>query len=179
MGHSQDFVVPPQSWDNIRDRAQSLRQRFGLNQQPYFPIIEFIEKVLDQRMGFVRFEVGDYHEMSEAEGFTCPDGEFIQLREDVYEGACRGDGRARFTAAHELGHLIMHTRIKLMRAPIGQNIVSYRLAEPQANRFAAELLMPEGFVTYSDTAETIMERHGVSCEAAENRIQYLRKKGRL
>lgn len=179
MSPSQDYIVPPRRWIDIGGIADNLRVRFGLQDTPHFPVIEFVEKVLDQRLGMVRFEVGTHSEMQGAEGFTCPHGEFIQLREDVYEGACRGEGRARFTAAHELGHFVMHTGIPLARAKLGDTIQPYRLAEPQANQFAAELLMPGGFIDQLDTAHSIMERHGVSHEAAGNRIKYLSKNGRL
>jgi Zn-dependent peptidase ImmA (M78 family)/transcriptional regulator with XRE-family HTH domain len=48
-----------------------------------------------------------------------------------YNAASPGD-RLRFTLAHELGHLVMHTH----QAP-------YPKMEEEANAFAAELLMPE------------------------------------
>lgn len=50
------------------------------------------------------------------------------------------DGRKRFTAAHELGHIILHP---------DQDNIDYRInfsnsntKETEANRFAAEILMP-------------------------------------
>ena len=42
---------------------------------------------MDQRFGWFRLEVADHAEMEGAEGYTCPKGEFMHLREDVYEGA--------------------------------------------------------------------------------------------
>lgn len=175
MSQSQDFIVPPRSWADIERVAASLRSRFGLMGTPYFPIVEFIEKVLDHRLNMVRFEVGTRREMKGAEGYTCPNGEFIQLRQDVYEGACRGRGRDRFTAAHELGHFAMHTGVPLTRARVGDRLPAFRLAEPQANQFAAALLMPEGFIDPLGAEEAIMEQHGVSYEAAGHRLQYLRR----
>lgn len=179
MSQSQDYIVPPRRWSEIGGIADNLRSRFGLMDYANFPVVDFIERVLDQRLGLVRFEVGTREEMNRAEGYTCPKGDFIQLREDVYEGACRGEGRHRFTAAHELGHFVMHTDIPLTRAKLSDKIPAYRLAEPQANQFAAELLMPEGFIDFLDDERSIMERHGVSYEAAGHRLRYLRKNGRL
>ena len=51
--------------------------------------------------------------------------------------------RQRFTLAHEIGHAVLHE---------GQNLIDYRsnldtpgdTREAEANKFAAELLMPEG-----------------------------------
>ena len=176
---SSDFVVPPRSWDEIGRLAIGLRQQFGLLDEPHFPINEFIEQVLDLQLGLVRFEVEDKATMMNAEGYTDPNGEFIILREDVYEKGLANDGRARFTAAHELGHLVLHTSMPLARAPIDVHVPKFRLSEPQANQFAAELLMPAHFFTVHDTPHIVMRRHGVSFEAAQLRIRYLAEKGRL
>jgi len=175
MNRSQDYIVPPKQWIEIANVANDLRKRFGLSKDPYFDVMRFIEIVLDQQMGFVRFEVGNREEMNGAEGFTCPSGEFIQLREDVYKGACNGEARHRFTAAHDLGHFLMHTKIPLARAKLNHRIPPYRLAEPQANHFAAEILMPRCFIASNDDRHSISERHGVSLEAAGNRLKYLRR----
>ena len=176
MISGSDYVVPPLSWDDIGATTDNLRSRFGLGSIPYFPIVEFIEKILDQRLEFVRFEVGTETEMKGAEGFTCPKGEFIMLRQDVYEKACEGEGRARFTAAHELGHLILHTGVPLARTTVKNSFPAYRLAEPQANRFAAELLMPQTFMLREDDAQSVTKRHGVSYESAQYRINTISKK---
>jgi Zn-dependent peptidase ImmA (M78 family) len=174
-----DFVVPPVSWDKIAEMTDGIRDQFGLGTLAYFPVMDFIERVLDQRMNIVNFEVADKQEMMSAEGYTDPNGEFIILRDDVYHGACAGDGRSRFTAAHELGHLALHTRIPLARAKAEERVPPYRLSEPQANQFAAELLMPRKFMFISDTIELVMTRHGVSHEAASNRLKFLGSKGLL
>lgn len=117
--------------------------------------------------------------MDDAEGLTCPNGKFIMLREDVYNGVWAGDRRARFTTAHELGHWTLHTNISMARARRGDGTPTYRLAEPQADQFAAELLMPEGFIGRWDDENDLMERFGVSFSAARNRLHYLRRNGRF
>ncbi|MFV1602323.1 MULTISPECIES: ImmA/IrrE family metallo-endopeptidase [unclassified Phaeobacter] len=179
MTDSNDFIVPPRRWAEIGGIADNLRHSLGLLEEPSVPVIEIIEQVLDQRLDLVRFEVGSREEMGSAEGYTCPNGDFIMLREDVYHGACAGEGRARFTCAHELGHWAMHTNIPLARAKSGDGTPSFRLAEPQANQFAAEFLMPACFVSHIDDEDDIMLRFGVSWEAARNRLRYLSKNGRL
>lgn len=176
-GH--DFLVKARSWDDIHGLVEGLRGQFGLTNEPYFPIIEFIERVLDQKLGWLHFVVEDHENMEGAEGLTPPDGAHIILRDDVYEAACAGEGRARFTAAHELGHWIMHTNVPFARVEVAHTIKPFRLSEPQANQFAAELLMPRDFISAMDTAETVARRHGVSQDAARNRLEFLRKKGLL
>lgn len=176
---ASDFKVPPRSWDNIERVACQVRNVFGMTDVPRFPIIDAIEKILYQQLDTVRFEVGNLAEMDGAEGLTCPKGEFIQLREDVYRAAIGGQGRARFTAAHELGHLVLHSNVRLARIGAGEIIKPFQSAEKQANRFAVELLMPAKFFSQLDDEDIVMRRHGVSREAAGNRLDGLRSKGRL
>lgn len=172
---SENYLVPPRSWENIGITADKLRNSFGLGDEPYFPVFDFLERILDQRLGLVRFEVEDFEGMDGAEGLTDPNGEFIALREDVYLKGVEHDGRARFTAAHELGHFILHTNIPLARAPTHGQTKIFRLSEPQANQFAAEILMPRKFITPNDSIQSIVSRHGVSYEAADNRLRNMKK----
>lgn len=173
--NDSDYIVPARSWAEIREVSDSLRSRFLPNGTALFPIMELLERVLDHRLDWLRFEVGFKEEMGTAEGLTCPKGSFIRLREDVYDRAWLGKGRDRFTAAHELGHWILHTNIPLARSTRGDGTPQYCLAEPQANQFAAELLMPLSFIKLTDTEDDLMKRHGVSRIAAKNRLKYARK----
>lgn len=179
MTADRDFVVPARRWAEISGIADNVRHRLGLWDEPHLPVMELLERVMDHRLSLFRLEVADHAEMEGAEGYTCPKGEFIRLREDVYNGAWKGEGRPRFTAAHELGHWAMHTNIPLARAKRGDGTPAFRLAEPQANRFAAEILMPRRFISSWDDENDLMERFGVSWEAARNRISYLRNDGGL
>jgi len=99
--------------------------------------------------------------------------------------------RQRFTIAHELGHLILHHR-EMERVHIDRSLVHRRdnisgLAidpkEIEANRFAAELLMPysmliadiEGVNDVEDVDEIslLAKRYLVSALAMTNRITNL------
>lgn len=176
---SNDFIVPPQSWANIASIAEAVREYFGMQNEPYLNVMDLIERVLDQEMGEFEFQVEDHEYMGNAEGYTDPNGEFIILRDDVYEAAVAGQGRARFTAAHELAHWLLHRDVKLARIKPGQTIKPYQSAEAQANRMAADLLMPAKFFTLSDTVDEIAKRHGVSALAAKHQIHHLTKKGNI
>jgi len=122
MNQSYDYIVPPLRWKQIEILTNHLRDLLGFNDEPWFPVVDVIEKIMDVKLEMVRFEVGTKEEMQGAEGLTCPEGEFIQWREDVYRGACNGAGRHRFTAAHELGHFFLHTGRPLTRIPLGKHI---------------------------------------------------------
>lgn len=174
---SENFVVPPLSWDAIATVAEKVRSMLGIENVAYVPIVDALERVLDQRMNFIQMEIGTYSEMDGADGLTDPDGKFIMIREDVYESAIKGEGRARFTIAHELGHYFLHTGIPLMRCGKGDGVAAYRKSEPQANQFAAELLMPRSFIFPGITKRDLITRHGVSDEAAHHRITFLSTRG--
>ena len=172
-GYNQ--LVLPRSWANIECTTDRIRLLFNLSDEPEFPVMILLESILDQRLEFLRLEVGSNDDMGNAEGFTCPEGSFIRLRDDVYRKAWAGDGRARFTAAHELGHHVLHAGAPLARVRPGENHPAYCLSEPQANYFAASILMPRRFITEADDARTVANRHGVSREAARIRLKNLRR----
>ncbi|MFC5760493.1 ImmA/IrrE family metallo-endopeptidase [Rhizobium sp. GCM10022189] len=172
---SQNFIVPARSWDNIHSVAEAVRGALGIAQFAYVPVVDVLEKVMDQQLELVRFEVGSTEEMRDNEGLADPNGQFIQIREDVYEKAVAGDGRARFTIAHELGHFFLHTSIPLARSEKGDGVPPYRKSEPQANQFAAEFLMPRSLIPPGMGRIQIAANHGVSDEAAHLRVQFLRR----
>ena len=174
---SENFIVPPKSWDEIAALSQEVRTLLGAANKPFVPVVDILEKVLDQTMEIISFEVGSLEEMGTAEGLTDPNGNFIRIREDVYELAHQGDGRARFTLAHELGHLFLHTNVPLARCKPGEREKSFRMSEPQANQFAAEFLMPRSMISSFDRPGDIALRHGVSEASATNRIDFMRLKG--
>ncbi len=174
-----NFIVPPRSWAVIESITVQWRESFHLSEVADFPIMDFIEKVLDNKLGWLTLEVEGQQLMGAAEGYTDPNGKFIMLREDVYRGANAGNARDRFTAAHELGHWALHTKVPLARATPEQNIKPFRLSEPQANVFASALLMPRRFFSRSDDEDDVMSRHGVGFQAARNRLEYLRRNGLL
>jgi Zn-dependent peptidase ImmA (M78 family) len=139
--------------------------------------MDLVETVMVDRLEMFELEIASPQEMGSNEGETCPSGTLIRLREDVYIKACAGEGRARFTVAHELGHWHMHTGVKLARSEQGERVPGYMASEPQANQYAAELLMPLQFFKANDTPMEVMMRHGVSASAAQVRLDYLMRKG--
>jgi len=94
----------PISWSAIATLTDSLRHELGLGHVKYFPIMDVLERVLDQRLNLVRIEVEDDDIMGEMEGLADPAGTFIRFSQKVYLQAYEGKPRARWTAAHEAGH---------------------------------------------------------------------------
>ena len=96
--------------------------------------------------------------------------------------------RQRFTAAHELGHFLLHRDLlrheghldRLFGIEQSENPVSplKMKHEVQANRFAAELLMPSRlvkryFAEYSGDANRIAKQFEVSIAATNVRLKSL------
>lgn len=152
--------------------TDSLRQQLGLEGEKYFPVIEVLEQILDQKLGIVRIDVEDNSVMRDMEGFTDPGGEFICFSEVVYRQAYLQRPRARWTAAHEMGHFFLHTRKPLMRV-VDQSVRAFECPERQAHQFAAELLMPRRFLQLDMDVHRVMSDFGVSEEAATKRLKFI------
>jgi len=78
-------------------------------------------------------------EMGDRLGFTDPVRKIIALREDVYDGMCSGEKEHLYTAAHELGHMVMHGEMVFARLE-KSNPMGIVNVEVEADDFAVELL---------------------------------------
>ncbi|MBO6696911.1 MAG: ImmA/IrrE family metallo-endopeptidase [Maricaulis sp.] len=170
------YRAPATSWSRIATAAWDLRVGFGLDATPFFPVMPFLEQVLSDKMELVELVVKPDEECGGAEGLTCPAGQMIVLPESTYRNATENVPRARFTVAHELGHLALHSNVQLARANPDAIIKPFENSETQADRYAAELLMPYQHFNPNETVETIAAKFGVSQEAARIRHNEWRKK---
>jgi hypothetical protein len=168
-----DFPVSARKWVEIEEIAEDFRistlRLMGRPELAVFPVMDVLEKVMPRVFDDFTFEIGDDEYMEGAEGLTDPKDLSIALREDVVQLAYGGQGRARFTAAHELGHLFLHGGTKLARKSV-DHIPRYCRAEKQADQFAGCLLMPRSLISLGDKPEALVTRFGVSFQAAEIRL---------
>lgn len=171
--------VPARSEAEIFKLAATVRSDLKITADA-FPIIEFLELGMPQFFEGFALEVGTMAQMGSNHGLTIPSENVIRLREDVYDRCCEGQGRDRFTAAHELGHYLMHRNapIKFHRAEQGR-LPAYLDSEWQANRFAGAILMPESLMRECNTLFDVMRRFGVSYDAASYQNRVLAKKGKM
>lgn len=171
--------VPARSEAEIFKLASTVRADLKITADD-FPIIEFLELGMPQFFDGFIFEVGTMAQMGSNHGLTIPAENVIRLREDVYERCCEGRGRDRFTAAHELGHYLMHRNapIKFHRAEQGR-LPAYLDSEWQANRFAGGLLMPEPLMRACNSLHEVTQRFGVSWDAASYQNRVFAKKGKM
>jgi hypothetical protein len=119
---------------------------------------------------------------------TCPDDQLgdkdakteyhgdqivITTKFSVHQKLEQGEGRARFTLAHELGHAVLHNAVTRFRAT-GTSGSSrrkwerpYEDPERHANIFAAALLIDNAVAETLPNTKAISDKFGVSLVAAE------------
>jgi Zn-dependent peptidase ImmA (M78 family) len=108
-----------------------------------------------------------------------PDKGIIYIRESTYLAAEKGEERARWTIAHEVGHFALNHRTIRNRSSdprlIDKIAPTIRRDETQAHRFAAALLAPLHRAEFSPqtTAKQIAARFGISLQAAGARLEEL------
>jgi Zn-dependent peptidase ImmA (M78 family) len=158
--------VPPLSGAQIAQIADGIRRNMQIKTDD-FPLIHFLELAMPRLFPGFALEAGLMSDMGANHGLTIPAENVIRLREDVYDGLYRDRGRDRFTAAHELGHYIMHRAVPIVfhRQEHGKLDV-YRDSEWQANTFAGDLLMPRSLALQCCSIKEMTERFGVSSQAA-------------
>ena len=147
--------------------------------------VEFVEFVMPQAYGF---DCGPLAYMSPIEAVTDSLAKTIVFSQEVYDGLFENNVRARFTAAHEVGHALLHsdsggTKHMQRRNNLekGQVVLDKEL-EWQANVFAAALLMPTSAVVQYTMKNGWSKRRmartfDVSIPAARTRLQDLVKMG--
>jgi len=163
----------PRSKAEIAAIGWKIREQFHLT-EPFLPVAALVEVILPRALGdrFI-FTVKDKYEMGNRHGCVDPSTGELSLREDVYDGLCRGVGRDRFTACHELGHWMLHRGSTLNRVGREKHIPAYRDPEWQANEFSASILMPRPLISRYRSAREIAQDFGVSLDAADYRVRKL------
>lgn len=168
------YIANPTSRKNIRDLAITIRHIVGMDNEKYFPVVDFLELVMPQIYDNFSYEIVHPDELKNEYGVTYPEKNVIKLREDVYENAISGVGRDRFTVAHEIGHYIMHKpgSLKLARSVNVKNVPAYKDPEWQANTFAGEFLAPPHIIRGLSVKEIAM-CCGVSLDCARIQLKNL------
>ena len=129
------FDVPAEpvkfSSEQIEDYAEQTRRFWNLGDEPISNVLGLLE---NNGVIVTREEIGG--DKLDAFSEYCPDDQtpYIFLAADK-NIACR----ARFDVAHELGHLVLHRKMKkgISRGP------EHKLLEEQADRFAGAFLLPQ------------------------------------
>lgn len=166
-----NFVVPPRSQDEIERATQMFRNSAGQADGP-LDMAQILE--LSDAFGFETSIDEESADRGYEAYYDPSEGKVLHLPESVYEDACNGLPRARFTIAHELGHFALGHCATLARVK-DQTIPAYMTSEWQANAFAAALLMPRQAIYKHQlfSPDSLAQYFNVSLEAAKVRLKKL------
>ncbi len=145
-----NFKPPRLRWDTIRDKADDFRKNYV---NPINKIPVPVEEIIEFKLGIEIVPLIGLKQLIDMEGFLFSDLKTICVDNASYQDE-RFYKRIRFTLAHELGHLILHSE-EIKNASLNsiedwiniiQNMDQDDLDwfERQANEFAGRLLVPVG-----------------------------------
>lgn len=168
-----DYFVEPKSRKEIRVLAYILREKLGLQNALWIPVVELLDVLAETIDGFSYEVVPDSEMPDEIHAETDIVTGHITIKESVYERACNGEGRDRMTIAHEIGHFFMLYLygFKLHRNYKNRKIEAPNDPEWQAKCFAGEFLIGSHLIEGMSTFE-IAEECGVSYEAAKYQLTH-------
>lgn len=70
---------------DIRRFVKKIKKLVGLENELYFPIVEFLENILPEIIPDFQLEILPRLVMGDKHGETFPDRNIIRIREDVYD----------------------------------------------------------------------------------------------
>ena len=167
------YKAEPLSNDIIMTLTRHFRKMLGCGLDTPLDIVailEFAMPQIDKNFGLL---IKTQDEMKiDSHAYTDPETQQIVIREDIYDRARNGEGRDRFTIAHEIGHYLLHNHsfLTLTRVYKDEEIKPYEDVEWQADAFAGELLCP-AFAVKDMSAEDAAIKYGVSIQAAKTQIR--------
>lgn len=182
---SDDFRVKSRRNDEVHRLAKGARQFFGVANERHVDILSCLQQssiwtVLGPRR--LKYEVLPDAEMGSNYGLTTFVGDtvLIQVRKSVDGQAFFGEGRARNTLSHELGHGVLgHDKAPMARGLLGNTtrkwLAPFESAEHQVKVFAPAFLINDDFARTMQCAEEISAAFGISLESARIYFEKIRE----
>ncbi len=160
--------------DQIETAARNLRIKLGLDLHSNPDMMTVVVKL--KHLGFIKnYRRVPRAEMPDDEAAFDPFERLLLIREDTFCAMNRDDPRARFTIAHEFGHMELghkNTRHRNVSSRRIEKIApTIKRDEAQANRFAGAFLAPpDSTSSPMDTpVEAIAKRFNLTSSAARVR----------
>lgn len=157
---------------DIERLATMVRRELGVGPGARIAMQPVLEFALDEIYPGAYYSIEDDRDLAGAEGRTDHYEPRISLSASTYAGLQLADARARMTVAHELGHLLMHTRQPVYHYS-ARSRDHHVDPEWQATYFASALLMPANAFRKMKTVRQAKTTFGVSRAAALRRARVL------
>lgn len=141
-------LLPEHSCISIENESQKFLKQFFPDSLEYFDSLDFLKfyhtSIFD--IGYRMDIVSDF-EMRNILGsnvlaITVPEQKVIIFPESTYNGIINCLNRARFTAGHEIGHLVLHSHLNYIFYDIKDVDKTDLDLELEADFFSASILMP-------------------------------------
>lgn len=164
--------------EDFERKARKMRVALGIDDQLCPDVIDVVQK-LKHRGSITDYVRVPDHLMQEAEAKFDPCDRKLYLRESTYCAARKCEPRARWTVAHEIGHIALHhdraRNRSTLPTEIEQIAPTIRRDETQAHKFAAAFLAPYHRANFSleMTSNEVAKLFGISLPAATRRVQEL------
>ncbi|OUO95540.1 Zn peptidase [Gordonibacter sp. An232A] len=162
--------VPPCSRQDLRNLAAKMHGLLRYDGKSPFPVVDVVELVLPEIIPGFDFQILPEKEMGADHGRTYPDRHLMLIRQDVYDRACMGHGRDRFTIGHELSHQLLHEGVDVALARSDNQHKTFEDSEWQADALAGELLMPHSRIRNLSVGK-IVDIYQVSPSAARTQLR--------
>ncbi|MBI4366195.1 MAG: DUF2384 domain-containing protein [Deltaproteobacteria bacterium] len=156
---------------SIRAAARAVRAKLGIQDQPAPDFRDVLEK-LSQVFPKTQVKVVS---AANAPALAWTDSKTLYVQKSVVEGLTKGDVRARYIIAHEIGHLVLKHQAPKYRAVNDATRLhrDWKMQELEAALFADAFLMPASLVKQFQTADGISATFQISHSTASNRIAEL------
>jgi len=163
-------TVDVMSNDSIEYAANFFREFFELKPGKGVNMINLLEKVLPRVLPDFVMLVEPDEDMPGVDGVTASAGDrTIWLSDSIYTKLYYGDPHAQYVAAHELGHLFLHSSQTPGYAK--KNMYDERIdPEWQADKFADMWLMPTEGVKRCRSPAHLAAKYNVPDDVAERRF---------
>ena len=146
-----------------------LRKELGLQNQSRFDMTAVMQRLTTSFRHFSYQRVPDA-EMPDAEAQWDARKGVLRMRESVVGAMRRGEPGDRMAIANEIGHFAMrHSGVRTRsttQTTAGRSLLEAKKEEGEATRFAAMFLAPNYLLSSTDKVENIVDRFGLSFEAA-------------
>jgi len=165
---------------SIRKIARDLRKGLDIDDRHSPDLLQVLARFKGPNHKFRLKEVPD-SSLPHAEAKAHCESGILEVRSGILRALDKyGDPRARWTIAHELGHLALGHPGRLFRKRPGEPISRTQEAlEYEADTFASEFLAPEHLAKQCQTANEIQRLFQISSDAAARRKTELDQDSRV